>query len=296
MLVGMLVIGLIDNFIARMATHVGLWQFLFMRMCLSLPVLVLASRAGAGVLSALSWPKVIARSVLVAIAMMLYFAALAFVTIGEALAGLFTSPIFILLISVIFLRHRIGVWRVLAVGLGFCGVLMVLQPGGAGFSWLSLMPVLGGLFYALGNLATRHWCSRESTLVMLAGIFTMQGLIGGAVMLVLALAAPNVPAGADGFVLRGWTWPLNAAVWPILAMQVFGALFGIFCAIRAYQWGEASQVSVFEYSIMIFGPAFGFLLFGQTLGWAQLAGIGLIFAAGGIIALRSRVEAASVTS
>lgn len=294
MLVAMVLIGFIDNFIAPLAGHIGLWQFLFLRMVLSLPLLVLAARMGVGVLRARSWRRVAARSLLIALAMVLYFGALAFMSIGEALAGLFTSPIFILLVSVGFLRLRVGIWRIAAVAIGFGGVLMVLQPGGAGFSALMLMPVAGGLLYALGSIATRYWCAEESTLVMLAGIFVMQGVIGALAMIGLALIGPEAPAGADGFLLRGWVWPPDGAVWPIMAMQVFGSLAGVFCLIRAYQWGDASYVSVFEYSVMVFGPTFGFFLFGQTLGGLQLIGVALIITAGAIIALRSRREAALI--
>ena len=70
-------------------------------------------------------------------------------------------------------------------------------------------------------------------------------------MAVLAFVDPVVPAGGAGFLLRGWVWPPEAAVWPIMALQVVGSLAGVFCLIRAYQWGEASYVSVFEYSIMV---------------------------------------------
>jgi drug/metabolite transporter (DMT)-like permease len=63
---------------------------------------------------------------------------------------------------------------------------------------------------------------------------------------------------------------------------------GVFLLIRAYQWGEASQVSVLEYSIMIFGPFFAWLFMGQSITLMMMAGIALIMVAGGIIAVRSK--------
>ena len=225
---------------------------------------------------------------MLAAGMVFYFGALAFISLGEALAGLFTAPIFILLISVAFLGQRIGIWRVIAVGLGFAGVLMVLQPGGSGFSQAMLLPLVGAVFYAVGNVVTRMWCADESTLIMLAATFFMQGMIGLVAMIGIAAFGVEAGVGADGFLTRGWVWPPDGAIWPYMAAQVLGSLVGVFCLIRAYQIGEASYVTVFEYSIMVFGPMFGFFLYGQTLGWLQLAGIGLIVAAGSIIALRSR--------
>ncbi|MDU8927413.1 DMT family transporter [Alisedimentitalea sp. MJ-SS2] len=288
MLGGMFVLGFVDNFVGPMSEHIGVWQFLFLRMALSAPLLVLASMMGAGHLRAHSWPKVIARGGLLATGMVFYFGALAYVSLGEALAGLFTAPMFILLISVTFLGQRIGIWRVLAVGVGFAGVLMVLQPGGDGFKWMMILPVIGAVFYAVGNIVTRMWCADESTLVMLAATFGMQALIGLVAMVVIAVVGIEAGVGADGFLARGWIWPPNPEIWPYLGAQVLGSLIGVFCLIRAYQIGEASYVTVFEYSIMVFGPCFAFVIYGHSLGWLQLVGIGMIVLAGSIIALRSR--------
>ena len=67
-----------------------------------------------------------------------------------------------------------------------------------------------------------------------------------------------------GSLLRGLVWPIET-VFPYIAMQAVISVAGVFLLIRAYQWGEASQVSVLEYSIMIFGPFFAWLLMGQSI-------------------------------
>lgn len=66
------------------------------------------------------------RSLLIAVGMLLYFGSLAFMPIAQSLAGLFTSPIFVLLMTVVVLKQKIGLWRVLAVVIGFTGILLVL--------------------------------------------------------------------------------------------------------------------------------------------------------------------------
>jgi drug/metabolite transporter (DMT)-like permease len=149
------------------------------------------------------------------------------------------------------------------------------------------MPVAGGFFYAMGSLTTRILCAEESTISMLAGIMSMQWLIGVIALITLNIWSPAVPEGADGFLLRGWVWPITS-VFPYIVLQAFISVFGVFLLIRAYQWGEASQVSVLEYSIMIFGPFFGWLLMGQSITSTMIAGIALIIVAGGIIAVRSK--------
>ena len=74
---------------------------------------------------------------------------------------------------------------------------------------------------------------------------------------------------------------------PYLLLQAVGSVAGVSLLNRAYQLGDASHVAVFEYTIMIFGPAFAFLLFGVPITGTMLVGIGLIMAAGVTIAVRS---------
>lgn len=287
MLCAMFVIGFIDNFVVWISGDISVWQFHLMRSFLMLPILVFMSRAGLGALWPRKWRAVIGRSIILGVAMMLYFGALGFMSIAEALAGLFTSPIFVLLINVAFMGARIGIWRVLAVALGFAGILLVLQPGAGGFGPLMAMPVAGGAFYAVSAVATRSWCEGESTLALLNLSMIVLGLMGAAGLIVIAWLEPVSAEGAAGFLTRGWVWP----VWhlaPVFALQVFGSLAGVFLLIRGYQMGEASYVSVFEYSVMVFGPLFAWVLFDEALGAWQALGIALIILAGVIILLRSR--------
>ncbi|MEX0305542.1 MAG: EamA/RhaT family transporter, partial [Leisingera sp.] len=62
----------------------------------------------------------------------------------------------------------------------------------------------------------------------------------------------------------------------------------VFLITKAYQLGEASFVAVFEYSVMIVGPAIAWAYWGQALNGWQMLGIALIIAAGTTIALRSK--------
>ncbi|MFT6024242.1 MAG: drug/metabolite transporter (DMT)-like permease [Ascidiaceihabitans sp.] len=287
MLGAMALLGFVDNYVATIATEVSVWQFLTVRMVMAVAFIAVLSWAGLGTMKPIRWWAVGLRSGLVAVGMLLYFGSLAFMPIAQSLAGLFTSPIFVLLMTVLVLKQKIGPWRIIAVAIGFSGILLVLgvQDGAPG--WIMLMPVAGGFFYAMGSLATRLLCAEESTLSMLAGIMTSQAILGIIALITLAIWNPEVPDGAAGFLLRGWVWPIPT-IFPYIALQAFVSVAGVFLLIRAYQWGEASQVSVLEYSIMIFGPFFGWLLMGQIITPTMIAGIALIMVAGGIIAVRSK--------
>lgn len=286
MITGMFIIGFIDNFVAVVSGTVGLWQFHLMRTILMMPLIWGLSRMGLGAFWPKSWVPVLGRSFLLAASMFLYFGALGFMSIAQAVAGLFTSPIFILLIHVFFMGQRVGPWRILAVLMGFAGVLLVLQPGGEGTSVWMLMPVAAGVLYAISAIATRSWCEGESTVALLAGAMGMLGALGGVALVVVEFLGLESVPGSAGFMTRGWVWP----VWeiaPVMLLQAVGSMVGVFFLIRAYQLDEASFVSVFEYSLMIFGPLFGLLLFNQPLGLWQVLGIAMIATSGVIIAIRS---------
>ncbi len=252
MIAAMVLLGFVDNYVATIAAEISVWQFLTVRAMMAVPFIWVLSMLGFGTMRPQRLWAVSVRSVLIAVGMLLYFGSLAFMPIAQSLAGLFTSPIFVLLMTVVVLKQKIGPWRVFAVVIGFTGILLVLglQQGAPG--WIMLMPVAGGFFYAMGSLTTRILCTEESTISMLAGIMSMQALIGVCVLIGLSIWSPTVPEGADGFLLRGWVWPITS-VFPYIVLQAFISVFGVFLLIRAYQWGEASQVSVLEYSIMIFG-------------------------------------------
>jgi drug/metabolite transporter (DMT)-like permease len=287
MIGAMVLLGFVDNFVATVAEEISIWQFLAVRASMAIPLICLMSMMGLGTMRPKRFWAVAVRSLLTATGLMLYFGSLAFMPIAQSLAGLFTSPIFVLLISAFVLKQTIGKWRVIAVAIGFSGILLVLgvQDGAPG--WIMMMPVAGGLIYATGSMATRILCSEESTISMLAGIMIVQFVIGTLALVGLTIWAPVVPDGADGFLLRGLVWPIET-VFPYIAMQAVISVAGVFLLIRAYQWGEASQVSVLEYSIMIFGPFFAWLLMGQSITPIMMAGIALIMVAGGIIAVRSK--------
>lgn len=284
-------IGFTDNYVRVIASEAGLWQFHATRSALALPMLAAGGLVLGLRLRPVNWRAVVARSAIHGLAMLIYFGALAFLPVAQVAAGLFTAPIFVLLISRFVYGHRIGPVRILAVGLGFLGVILVLGPSAmSGATVAALLPVLAGAFYAMGNVATREWCPQESAGTLLGGFFAMLGLLGLVGMAVLTLAPLSVPEGAAGFVQRGPIWPVSGAFWFWTFVQAAGSLVGVGFMIRAYQLTEASRASVFEYVILPASAVWGWLLWEEVLSGQAILGMALITAAGAMIALRARAQ------
>lgn len=284
------VIGFTDNFVAVIAGEAGLWQFHFSRTVMAM-VLLLALVPVFGLrLRPKSWPAVVARSAIHGLGILIYFGALAFLPVAIVAAGLFTAPIFVLLISWLVYGQRIGPFRIVAVALGFLGVILVLGPSAlSGASLAAVLPVAAGLMYAMGNIATRQWCAGESAETLLAGFFVALGVLGAFGMAVLWLLPLAVPEGADGFLLRGPVWPSEVFLWWTF-VQAAGSLLGVGLMIRAYQIADAGRVSVLEYVILPASAFWTWAIWGDTLSLTAWAGMALIAAAGTLIALRARAE------
>jgi drug/metabolite transporter (DMT)-like permease len=284
------VIAFTDNYVRVIAADGGLWQFHATRTAMAFAILAVVAVP----LGLRLWPKrpgpVMARSVIHGAAMLIYFGALAFLPVAQVAAGLFTAPIFVLFIQRIAYGQRVRGLQVLAVALGFAGVVLVLGPEAVtGATFAALLPIIAGALYAMGNIATREWCAGETAETVVAGFFGMLGVMGLAGMAVLWAFPVPVPEGAEGFLQRGPVWPTGSFLWWTF-VQAAGSLLGVGMIVKAYQIAEASKVSVFEYVILPASAAWGFILWGEKLSLVAVAGMALIVVAGVLIARPARSQ------
>ncbi len=288
-LAGMATLGLTDNFVPFISERGSLWQFHFVRSIMAFVLLGAVVAFGFGSFVMLRPVAVVGRSFFQAGAMLIYFGCLSVLPIGVVVAGLFTSPLFVVLISVLFQGKRVGLFRWASVAIGFTGALMVIQPDPAALDPVAFLPVLAGLLYAVGAVATRAWCEGESTLSLTAGFFGMLGVFG---LIGIFAVNADAPIGHAGFVLRTWG-PLDGPMLFWFMVQAVGSLIGIALIFRGYQLGEASHVAVFEYSLLVFASFWAWVLWGQTVTGFGLMGMVLIAVAGAVIALRSSTPVTS---
>ncbi len=279
----MALVAWIDSFFLRIAEVAGLWQFHVLRALIVLPIMALYSRwSGVSIIPRKIWP-VLARGFCVSVSMVLYFGSLAFLSVPQAAAGLFTSPLWVLLLTALVLRQRIGPRRIGAIILGFLGVLLVLNPGVGNLNIAYLMPLAGGFFYALGAIATRTWCAGETALALLAAFFVLMVFWGIGGISVLWLLGVEAPPGQAGLLLRAWGGLTpDATFW--LFTQAICSVVGIYGLTRGYQLAEASYAAVFEYSFLVFAAFWALVLFGRAPGAMEVSGIFLILVSGLLIA------------
>jgi len=283
----MALFGLIDNFMRQAAETGGLWQFHLLRGLLAVALLVPVALWLGVRMRPVSPRRVIARSTLNSLAMVIYFGCLGFLPISQAVAGLFTAPLFVVLFDVMLFGHRPGASRLCAVALGFVGVMLALWADAGALSVWTLLPVAAGAFYGLGNLVTRHWCRDEGTLVLLGSFFALMAVWGGLGVLAMALWPLPVLPGGDGFITRGWVMPQGAFA-VMIVVQAVGSLIGVGLSIRAYQIADPIMVAVCENSLLVFATVWAVILWAEVPAARALLGLAMVTAAGVWIALDAR--------
>ncbi len=286
-ILSMLMLGALDNTVSIIARDTGLWQFHFLRAVLASGLILALAKMGVVTVRPVRRWAVALRGGLTGVAMLFYFGSLAFLPLGQVAAGLFTAPIWVMIISALFLGRPIGLLRASAAAIGFAGVLMVLRPFETGLNPLAFLPMVAGFFYALGALATRQYCTGESTFSMLLYFFLSLGVFGLIGSAVMTLWPHEVPAGTAGFILRG-IGPMSGLSILLTMVQAVGAIIAVGLIFKGYQLGEAGQVAIYEYSLLIFAAGWSYVLFSQPLGLIPALGMGLIVISGAIISLRSR--------
>ncbi len=210
-----------------------------------------------------------ARSGLLVLSISMLFIALRYMSLADATAISFTSPLFITLLAIPILKEKVDRARWLAVLGGLLGVLVVVRPGSGLASWISLLPLFGAVAFAAFQIATRLLASTENTFATLFYTGT-GGLIWSSLALPFVWQTPEQ-----------WHW------WGFLIQGALG-LGAHLCMIKAFAEAEASLLAPFNYSKIIWAAAAGYLVFGNVPTLNTLAGATIIAMAGLFIMLHER--------
>ena len=291
-LTALLFLSLQDGLVKFSSATSSLWQFQILRSIANLAIIFIGLAVTSG--WHLTRPKnpvaVIWRTIAVMGTMVFFFAGAPFLTLSEMGAGLYTYPIFMTILSVIFLGEKVGSWRLLAIILAAIGAILIIRPTGSSFHAAQILPIFAGLFYSVNATILRKYCRSESPITMAIWAsfgFLLIGIIG-------ALGVGIAPVSPE--LVQSWPFLLDA--WPALTTAV--VLLAGFCAIcnvagnilivKAYQSAELSGLAPVDYSYLIFATFWGFLFFSDWPSLPTLIGMTLIAAAGILTAWRQRQD------
>jgi drug/metabolite transporter (DMT)-like permease len=212
----------------------------------------------------------VARSFLLVCATVGNFLALRWMQLDEVLSIIFTFPFLVSIISGPMLGEWIGARRWAAVGVGFCGVLLITRPGLGGVHAAALFSVGATVSYALYAVITRIVSRTDSNQTSLF----YSNLVGALVLL------PIVP-----FV---WRTPTDWQSWALLVIVGVLGSAGHFCMIAAHKLAPASVLSPFIYTQLIWVTLLGYLVFDHLpTGWT-IAGAAIVVGSGLYLLHRER--------
>ncbi|KAA5603667.1 DMT family transporter [Blastochloris sulfoviridis] len=190
----------------------------------------------------------------------LFYWVLSYLPLADTMTFLMASPIFVVVISAVVLRERVGGRRWLLVAIGFAGVLIALRPSADSVSLPALGALVGALMFALTNVASRMLrASSDVTLVFWQA--------AGA----LALGAALVPFG--------WVQP---SMRDFVLLGLLGLVSSVahMCVTRSLKLAPASLVAPYQYTFIAWAVLWGWLMFGEVPDVQTLVGATVIVATG----------------
>lgn len=254
-----------DAFMKALSGDLPLFQAVFLRgICVTALLCVLCVGLGqlrAG-FSRADWTLIAIRGVCEIVVAYLFITALFNMPIANVSAILQALPLTVSLAAAVFLGEALGWRRLTAIIIGFVGVLMIVQPGGAGFNVYALWVLAAVFIVTIRDLAARKM-SRDVPSVMAA-------LVAGAMVTVAAgIASAFIP----------WV-PITAAAGLKLGAAALFIIGGYVFSVAAMRVGDISAVAPFRYTSLLVALILGVVVFGEWPNTLALLGATLVVATG----------------
>ncbi|PKN22181.1 MAG: hypothetical protein CVU65_15510 [Deltaproteobacteria bacterium HGW-Deltaproteobacteria-22] len=266
MIFASLVFSVAYSFIKILTRELGFWETAFLRGALGFIILstwllrvrqpVLGHRANV-------WPLV-SRGLFGGVAMILYFWSLKMTTLANASSLHYAHPLFTTFLAVPFLGERLNRGKVILVLLAMSGVLLIVQPTPALLKVGSLPALASALFASLAYVSISFVSSREHP----------AAIINALSLATMVLAAPMT--------LLAWTTP-SPRLWGFVLVAGVLTTVAQFFMTMAYKLEQASTVSAFSFTSILWSLMIGALIFGEIPDRLEAFGIFILF--GSLIAL-----------
>jgi len=198
------------------------------------------------------------------IALISIFIALRSLPLATVVSISFAAPIFTTILSIIFLSERVGLYRWLAVIVGFIGIIIITEPGLSSLNIYYIYPIIFCLGLSYVAIAIRQLSKTEpvwlislnfSLLISIAGIITIP---------------------------FGWIMPSFKDLFLLSSVGILGGVANLWLS-QSYKLSEVSLVTPLKYLALIFGIFFGYLIWDEIPSLKTLLGASLVIVSSIII-------------
>ncbi|HEY7765567.1 MAG TPA: DMT family transporter [Aestuariivirgaceae bacterium] len=197
-----------------------------------------------------------------------WFLAVALIPLAQVVAIEFTMPIWTALLAAALLGERLTGNRILAIGLGFAGVLVILRPGVAAVSPGAFSALAAALGFSLSVTLVKKLTASEGVLTILAHMFWTQAALSIVLIFTLASLPDN---------LFSWVWP-SPHLYPFIALMGVVGSAGHYCLTRATSAVDATVIGPLDFMRVPLTALMGFALYAEPLTIYLLLGALLILA------------------
>lgn len=208
------------------------------------------------------WRLIGWRAVAEATAAVCFLTALFNMPLAELSAILQALPLTVSLAGVVFLGETLGWQRMSAIAIGFIGVMLIIQPGGANFNTFSLLGLAAVAAVTARDLAARQLSKDAPTLFVALVTSTFVTIVSA--ILSLFVDWQPVSLGSAGFLAASSLTIIGGYVFSISAMRV----------------GEIAAVAPFRYTSLVVALILGVLIFKERPDFLSLIGAAIVVATG----------------
>ncbi|MDG5483378.1 DMT family transporter [Mycolicibacterium gadium] len=204
------------------------------------------------------------------------FVAIKHIPLANATLLTYSAPLWMPLIAWAVTRRRVAVPTWLGAGIGFVGILLVLQPQGHGFSAGELSALAGALLLAVAMMSVRWLGATEPVTRVLFYYF----------LLATVMSVPIAIADWQPVASQGWPW--------LIALG-FAQLFSQALIVVAYRYASAEKVGPFIYTVIVFTAVIDWIVWDHRPTVTTYLGMTLVIG-GGLLAMRAKAKEPQSTS
>ena len=265
-----------------MSDQTTLWQFQGLRGAFNLFLLLvfLALFRKFSFILPKNYFAVYLRAFFLTLTMICFFSGTPYLTITQMAAGLYTYPLFTVILASLILKEKITFTKIFALVLGFIGALLILTPWESNISIFQLIPIFGGFFYACNILTIRNLCKNETPYAMAAGVaITFMIICSFMLLLTDQVDFSEGTRSLNPYLMNGWTTLTITLILTIFMVSLFNVSGNLFIT-KAYQTSESSWLAPIDYIYFLFAAFWSKILFDKLPTSLGLIGIILIVSAG----------------
>lgn len=205
------------------------------------------------------------------------FGALARLPIADVTAIAFIAPLITVVFAAVILKEHVHAYRWSAVGIGFCGVILMLSPYFGNHAALTTS-MIAGLAFALTNAVSSGGATIQ--IRRLTATETSSAIVIFMTLTVMAVSLLTAPFG--------WRLPANGTEWALLVGIGIAGGLGQMLFTDSYRYAPASFLAPFDYSAMLWAFMLGYWMFGEVPTISVVGGAVIVAGAGIFVILRER--------